>query len=299
MELYHIKGTVVKTGAIVNEVIEAPGPRTALRAVLRIHGRLKRRYDIYTESFLEPNAYPVSKPSAVIEPVLCDHCVCRIGKTIRNGTVTPDEYRLFSLYFERIIRSALRMCWTDVRDVPPSDMETEMIERIAFEFLPRFDARWKLRPFIRRNIISRLNKRWNRKKYVNGNIAKPRVQIEQQYAMATLRSPEKIDPEVTRNVLISTALRLEDEGRTLTRAQKKSYYQLIVHVGMHKECLKSSVQIETLEHCYGDNATTEREYGVTRGRKQATVHRNKRRAEDNVLKYIRKNLRYSIKTSVF
>lgn len=84
-----------------------------------------------------------------------------------------------------MISNAVNMYWTDVFDVLASDVETEMIERIACEFLPRVDDRGRLRPFIKRNIQSRLIKMWNRKKYVNENKAKSRAQLQQDYAVVT------------------------------------------------------------------------------------------------------------------
>lgn len=64
---------------------------------------------------------------------------------------------------------------------------------------------------------------------------------------------------------------------------------MILPIGMHKECLKSPFQIEALERCYGKDAITEAECAKLLGKTQATVHTNKRRAEDNILEYIEKN----------
>lgn len=191
------------------------------------------------------------------------------------------------------------MFWTDVFDVPASDVETEIIERIACEFLPRVDDRGHLRLFIKRNIQSRLIKKWNRKKYVNENKAKSRAQLQQEYAMASHIRLETQDTEVSWNAIIRIALHLREAGQELTRKQKKEYYQLIINLGMHKECLKSNYQIQALENCYGRDAITEKEFGTERGRSQSKIHITKRRAEDNIIKYICKNLVSNIKRLFF
>ena len=154
-------------------------------------------FRVYTESFLNSTDYPEAERTALIEPLLCDHCVFQIGQAIKNGTVTQDEYKLFCRYFHPRISNAVNMFWTDVFDVPASDVETEIIERIACEFLPRVDDRGHLRLFIKRNIQSRLIKKWNRKKYVNENKAKSRAQLQQEYAMASHIRLETQDTEVS------------------------------------------------------------------------------------------------------
>lgn len=287
--LYQIKGATVISNFIVSETIEAPNPRAALRKVLKLYGRLRRGYEVYTESFLNSIDYPEAERTALIEPLLCDHFVFKIGHAIRNGTVTQDEYRLFCRYFHPMISNAVNMFWNDVFEIPASDIKTEMIGRIACEFLPRVDDRGHLRPFIKGNIQSRLIKMWNRKKYVNENKANSRAQLQQEYAMASHIRPETPDTEVSRNAIIRIALHLRETRQELTRKQKKEYYQLIINLGMHKECLKSEYQIQALENCYGRDAITEKEFGTERGRSQSTIHITKRRAEDNIIKYICEN----------
>lgn len=68
--LYQIKGTTVISNIIVRETIEAPDPRAALRKVLKLYGRLRRGYEVYTESFLNSNDYPEAERIALIEPLL-------------------------------------------------------------------------------------------------------------------------------------------------------------------------------------------------------------------------------------
>ena len=92
---------------------------------------------------------------------------------------------------------------------------------------------------------------------------------------------------------------MREAGQELTRKQKKEYYQLIINLGMHKECLKSNYQIQALENCYGRDAITEKEFGTERGRSQSKIHITKRRAEDNIIKYICKNLVSNIKRLFF
>ncbi|OME46868.1 hypothetical protein BSK59_28920 [Paenibacillus odorifer] len=286
---FYVSGYTVDTGREILEYVEAADKRQAYRMVSDKHGQLKRGYAICIVSHLDgTEEFPEVKHS-LSSPILADEEVFRIAAAVCSNDATRDEYQLFTAYFTPMVKNAIRLRWNDIDDISTEEIEVELIEAIATRFMPRVDGRGTFRDFIKINVHSELTKRWLRKKYVNGKKGKPRKELFQIYLEKQAITLEERDPVLLRAKVIETVKQLRVDNRKLSRKEKKDFYgYMILPIGMHKECLKSLPQIEAFERCYGEGAITEAECAEMLGTKQQTVHRNKRRAEDNILEYIEK-----------
>lgn len=287
---YCVRGNTVANGSEIIEYVEADNERQAYGEVFLKHGKLKKGCQVYAVSQLDgteefPEVKHFLSPSA-----LSDEEVISIAAAIRENTVTREQYRYFTTYFAPIVKNAINHLWNDIEDITPAEIEAEMIVVIATRFMPRVDGRGRLRKFIKLNVQSELMKRWGRKKYVNGKKDKPRAQLQKEYLQKYAYIKEIRDPAVIRANIITVVTKLKEDNLKLSLADKKLFFgDMILPVGMHKECLKKPCQIEAIERCYGEHAITEKECGKLLGRTQATIHRNKQRAEANILEYIEKN----------
>lgn len=285
-----VSGYTVDTGSEILEYVEAADERQAYRMVSDKHGRLKRGYAICSVSHLDGTEEFPEVEHSLSSPILADEEVFRIAAAVRSNEATREQYQLFTTYFTPIVKNAIRHRWNDIDDITTEEIEVELIDAIATRFIPRVDGRGSFRRFIKINVHSELTKRWLRKKYVNGNKDKSRKELLDHYLEKQAITSEERDPILLRAKVIETVNRLKADNRKLSREEKKNFYgYMILPIGMHKECLKSPFQIEALERCYGKDAITEAECAKMLGKTQATVHTNKRRAEDNILEYIEKN----------
>ncbi|MDR9855661.1 hypothetical protein RJP21_18775 [Paenibacillus sp. VCA1] len=301
MTQYTVSGKTVFSGKQIKEIVDAKSEKDALRIVNDMHGKLQKGCEIYKESLWEPGLeYPVGSLETKIPEILTDDEVMRIAELIQDGDASSDDYKLFSSYFRPMVSAAIRDFWNNISDDPSSDKQNELFAKIATEFIPRYDPnRGSLRPFIKQNVANFLRKGWSRKTYVNGDKTRPREEMRREFIRSTHTYIESRSRDEKKEFVISTGLRIITEGISLDRKAKKEFYGLIVELGLHNAFLTKEKQIDAIEACYGLEAKNEWEVAKDRGVTQQTIHINKRRGEDNILKYIHKNFSGSEKTSVF
>lgn len=301
MTQYTVSGKTVFSGKKIKEIVEAKSEKDALRIVNDMYGKLQKGYEIYKESLWEPGVeYPVGSLDTKIPEILTEEEVIRIAELIQDSEASSDDYKLFCSYFRPMVSAAIRDLWNDISDDPPSDKQDELFAKIATEFIPRYDPnRGFLRPFIKQNVANFLRKGWARKTYVNGDRTRPREEIQREFIRGSHTYIESHSRDEKKEFLIRIGLRIIKEGISLDRKAKKEFFGLIVELGLHKTFLTKEKQIEAIEACYGLEAKHEWEVAKDRGVTQQTIHINKRRGEDNILKYIHKNFSDSEKTSVF
>lgn len=287
MPVYEITGTL-NSGVNVHESIEAESEKQALGIFRKKHGYLKRgKYQVYQLGLLT-NLEDYPDPSSKLRIWQTDAIekIIELAEEIRNDTGGSEDYQILKRYFKAIIRSSIREKWTGMTKASPKDMEDELLGEIITKYIPEFDrTRGKFLFFIRMKINGYLMKKWNQGTYVSSDKSRPRY-IDERHAFTLLHTAPDIDyeeDEETRLIAIGRALRETKED--IPKEYLKYFYQRIVTLGLHKRLLRSPMQIQTLELYYG-NQNKEKEIAVKRNRKQQTIHRTKKRAEQNILKLI-------------
>lgn len=287
--IFQVRGTTVITNQKIQVSVEAESQSEALSAVFHKYGKLRFDLDIYVESFLEPEDYPDAAPLNRLLPSLSDDEVIGIAQDICDNLATREDYEAFCHYFKPMIKRQIYDLWRDMTEITASDMESDLISAIATEFMPRFDStRGSLRPFIKRNIQSRLIKLWVRETYVGEDKTRTRADALREQARMHSYPEEHLDPDEKRAFVIGLAHRLSRTNEKMKIKEKREFFRIVLELRMHQECFDSEEQKDDLLHCYG-MGLTEAQHAERTGRSQPTVHINKARAERKILDYIVNN----------
>jgi hypothetical protein len=127
-----------------------------------------------------------------------------------------------------MIKRAVRDLWNDITTKTADEVEIEIIHAIITEFIPRFNPKeGKFRPFIKMQIISRIQKDWNRLTYVNSekDKSKPRSMMDREYIQLIHTRDENLDPEVRRAVIIQIGIDVLRKNHPLDLTFRKDYFQ--------------------------------------------------------------------------
>ncbi|MBA2937047.1 hypothetical protein HZF08_01865 [Paenibacillus sp. CGMCC 1.16610] len=298
MTVFEIIGTLT-TGKEVHESIEADSEKKAMGIFRKRQGYLKKgKYQIYIQGQL-PNLddYPYLSPKQRLFQTETVDTIIKLAERIRNNTGTSEDYLTLKRYFSATIRTSIKEKWIGMTKISPKDMEDELLTAIITKYIPQYDrARGKFLFFIRMKINGYLMKQWNQETYVNPDKDKSRPRYkEEQYAAMLIQTTPEIDyeeDEETRLITYAKGIQKRSQDLSKDSMEKdlmKYFYNRIVALGLHKRFLKFPKQILTMELYYGSYSNKEREIAFKRDRKQQTIHKTKKRAEQNILTYINKN----------
>lgn len=291
---YQIRGVTFE-GVVVDESVQAPTEKAALRYIFFKYGRLKNPYDIFVTSQIEDvSQIPSANMLRPIDPLLSDEDVIRIGIMLKsNKHVDEEEKKRFDAYFRPMIRRAVRDLWNDITISTRDDIAQEMYEYIIMEFLPKYSSqRVGIRKFIQTRVESRLKKKWKREKYINADnnaSSHPKHEILKKYARSLPDiTVEDINQEDERKKILEICIKVVINQMKLSVSQRRALFQRIVRLNLHKEFLRRKKQIQVLEIVYGQENLTEVKAAASLGITQQTLNTNKNRAERNFFNYIEK-----------
>ncbi|WP_028550013.1 hypothetical protein [Paenibacillus sp. UNC451MF] len=293
MPVFEITGTLI-TGNEIHESIEAESEKNALGIFRKRHGYLRKgKYQIYQQGLLSnPEEYPDLPPKQRFVQTVRIDTIIELAEKIRNDMGSSEDYQTLKSYFSSTIRVSIQEKWTGMTKVSPKDMEDELLAAIITKYIPEYDrTRGKFFFFIRMKIGGYLTKQWNQETYVNPGKDKSRPRYkEERYAAMLMQTVPGIDYEEDEEArLIALGKAIHKSGHDIPKDSLKYFYQRIVALGLHKQFLKFPKQILTMELYYGSLSNKENEIAAKRDRKQQTIHRTKKRAEQNILTYIQKN----------
>lgn len=295
MPRYLIEGKTLD-GTPVKEYFDQVSEKRALFECMRTIGWLQDDYQISTvpENFVIPE---YEKPKSRFKyDQEKEQEVLRIYLRIREEVYTSEEYKTFcNDLVGPIIDKAIKDLWTDMERVATKrEMRQELTEDVIREFLPKFDPEkgsvWR---FLRRKVRSRVKKKWSRETYVyteNKFSKRPRdAELKKLALKEYLNKPgisRELEEEAILKQVISLAKSMFENNQKLPKVVKDSLFPRVVREGIHRDLLKSKVQLDVFEKSYGKNPMTEKEIAAATNRKQQTIHVIKVRAENNILKKI-------------